>query len=602
MTVLSFQKRRLRRFRKRLPTHRGMKSKSYIPKRIYTVSKGKGRLYKMRQERVKLFTWKPIDPLQYGRSFRIWRGLGKHPGRWRFKPEVKKKQRAFRYPKGKKSFESPIDFESKAWKAYSKKFSGGHFIRSNYPTMRTGATLKQKGEQWKGWAITSGQVNSKAFLFGRMRWGGSKSTGKKYPSASGRGKFWGPRGTFTPALIWDFRLNRSEFRNYIIKYMKNQGILMSDTHIRDDIHKAMKVARRKFMLKTSRYIDTYVPKDTGTLRRTMKISLYKQPLRALVSRIVMDTGDLQYAKPVNRMSSEVLQHNAFVKKVKSRGWYKNSKLIVNRQNHPGFSVAVGYKNRAQERVSIKQAYKHDPKAQKNWWYLSVMSSRAFAKQAYKDFIEAVQIILTIRIYTSFNKTFRKYIPLNELYEENAIDRENRIVMDQEFVKQTPNGMFRNRRDSINFLPYDMQDDYNQYKHFFDFLVTTRKKKKIAIKIGGKKVYIDGTRPATIREKRFEAKKLLEENPGIAEHFGGWISSFLGAKEAPYYLGTNFQKQHADFKIQEGKEKTENSIEDEDRIKSRRRANLRDRWTSATVKKMIVPTKTEIKKLFKVKFK
>jgi len=595
MTVLAFRKRRIRRYRKRLPKHKGMRSKSYIPKRIYTVTKGKTQIFKVRQERVKLFSWKPIDPLQYGRSFNLTRGMGKAAGRWRFKPEVKKKPRAFRYPKGKKSFESPIDFGSKAWKKYAFKYTQDFKYRE--PLLGYGKGGKAihhfsehaSGHSWKG-----------LFLYGRTGWGGSKK-GKKFPSPSGRGGFWGPKGTFTPALIWDIRLNRSEFRSYMSRYMKESGIKMSEGAIRIDIHKAMKVARRKFLQKTSRYIDTYVPKDTGTLRRTMKISLYKQPLRALVSRIIMDTGDLQYAKPVNRMSSTTLQHDAFKKPVKSRGWYKNSKLVINRQNHPGFNY-IGRVKQIQDRVSIKQAYKHDPKAQKNWWYLSVMSARAFAKQAYKDFIEVVKTMLTIRLYADFAKTYRKYPSIAKMFKVDYDTQQFNKLMDREFVKETPNGLLRTRQNDINFIEYDKQGDYNSYKAVFDEIISTRYMDNILVKIDKKRIYIPGTKPFTMKQKRAQAKKYLEEHPGIAADFPHWISSFMAAKEAPFYLGSTFSKQQADFKIQEGKERTENSIEDEERIKSRRRANLRDRWSSAMIKNMISPTKTDIEKLFKVKFK
>lgn len=563
-----------------------MKTKSYIPKRIYTVTKGKTQLYKIRQERIKLFTWKPIDPIQYGRSFKLWRGMGKSAGRWRFKP-VAKRQPEFIKRKKTESFESPIDFESKAWKKYSKKFTNGF-------TYNTSPYISYDKGRRKTLPITSGQVNAKAFPVGRDKWGGSKK-GKPRLSKNGKYNYWGPKGTQKPALIWDIRLDRTEFRKYMIKYMKEKGVRMSEIAIRNDIHKAMKVARRKFLQKTSRYIDTYVPKDTGTLRRTMKISLYKQPLKALISRIVMDTGDLQYAKPVNRMPSSMLQHDAYTNKVKSRGWYKNSKFVVNRQNHPGFNF-IGYKNRPQERVSLTKAYKHDPKAQKNWWYLSVTSARAFARQAYKDFIEAIQFILTTRIYM----TMGELIPIADHW----ITKEAMDVLDREFLEQTPSGMLRNREGNL-FLPWDQQNDYDQYKHIFDYLVTTRRKEKIKGKVIGwmdEEIKIPEMYHATLREKKSEARKWLEKTPGIAEHFPGWITSFLGAKEAPYYLGTNFQKQHADFKIQEGKEVTQNSIQDELRRKSLRQANLRKRWTDLTVKRIITPTKTDIKRLFKVKFK
>ena len=73
MTIVSFRPRRLvYDYRRKRPKKRvGMRTKSYIPKRIVMVYKGKSTIFKMRTPRIRLFSWKAPDPLQYMRSFNL---------------------------------------------------------------------------------------------------------------------------------------------------------------------------------------------------------------------------------------------------------------------------------------------------------------------------------------------------------------------------------------------------------------------------------------------------------------------------------------------------------------------------------------------------
>lgn len=419
MAIINFRRKKLYKdFRKRRPRKRiGGKSKSYIPRRILSFDRGRARLVKIRTLPIRFFRWKPKDPLQYFRNFNIFKGLP----RFRYRKKSEKDKKAFRASRSMRASKKGIG----KTKSFSKKKSS-KFIRDK-STDKLWKTQKWKNAvgKWRNdptiglekrkifinnWG--SGFSNRNAYPIGRDKWGGKRGR-NMFRDIINR-MMLGPAGPQKPALIFDIRPHSPNIKNFFIHFDKS-----ARKALKRDLISSIKRARQYIIDKTLKYIDTYVPKDTGNLRDTMLESLVTSHIIGYKVTMILHTGNLKYAKPVNNMSSQMLQHNAFDKKnrQRSRGWYDEEAMFVKNRIHPGFDSFGAKKSpdRWKTEPTITQMYKHDPKAVKGWWGFSVMSARKFAREAYDKLITELIDIFTRKIYGLPPKTFttdKRYLSSN----------------------------------------------------------------------------------------------------------------------------------------------------------------------------------------------
>jgi len=437
MTVVSFQKRRLRQFRRKMPKHRGMKTKSYYPRRIYTVDKGRGQMMKLRTPRVKLFTWKPPDPTQYLRSFKLILKVPRFRGT---KNEFKAPRRRVRAFKAAPSMTRGGTGNAGGKRTGKRKPYSSTIKKplTEWEKIKANAARARKQSWWKddnwknyvatvnkrfktGWKIDEAAnripriLQGFRFPIGRDGWGGTRDRIQGWHiTGFGGHRYWGPAGPHKPALVFDLRLNRTELQKMIDGYTEHFGVIMTKGKILRDIERAMWILKENILRTSANYINRYVPKDTGTLRRTMIASLTKAPVVNCTINMVLNTGELKYAKPVNNMPTSILAHDMTKKRRHSSGWYNTKGELVKNRVHQGFNWSGGAKDKqlhAQKRAQIPDTdkYLHDPHAVKSHWGFTVMDIRAQAKAAYQDFIANVVVILTQTVYKNAGKPVPKQV-------------------------------------------------------------------------------------------------------------------------------------------------------------------------------------------------
>lgn len=573
MTIISFQKRKIRAFRRRVPRHRyGMKAKSYIPRRIYTVSKGKGSLYKLRTPRISIFKWKLPDPTQYARSFNIFSNL---PKKRIFYTTFKPKGRAYKA--------SVSMSRSKKSSGKTKSFSGKTKSFGDMKMYKVRKDVwKKQVEKWqKEIKIPpkptklfpthgSGYSNRFAFKWGRDPWGGDRAKWRAYK------RTYGPAGAFGPSLVIDIRPRRKALSEFIKRFAKSGKTKIGHTMIINDIQKMLEKLKLEIMTNARKYIGQYVPKDTGALRNTMLSSLGNAQVRGLILRMLLDTGKLEYAKPVNNMPSSMLRHSAFDVKIRkmSRGWYDSKGIFTrNTEKHPKFNL-LGYKNRPPEHItkpSLTNIYKHDPKAVKGWWGFSLMSARKYARDAYNEFITNMATYFSVRVWKNSG------IPIPKTEYLNV----NKLRMGMDMVKQLQNYRIMN-------IEWTWEDEIEHYRKIYDFVEPTPKKW-----VG------DHFEPKTKSHMKRNRRSTLRNHPGILYHYPHYKRQLDEGLDASWIEKA---RDNARVKQQEATTMKQDIIDEEDRIRIIKRAALRGKFSAKEVKEVIRPSRLDIKKLFTVNFK
>ena len=438
-----------------MPKHRGMKTKSYYPRRVYTVDKGRGQMMKLRTPRVKLFTWKAPDPTQYLRSFipllkipsfRVTKNEFKPPIR-RIKPfkaapsmtrggtgNAGGKRTGKRKPYSS-TIKPTLSPAQKIHKEAARRRKAGWWKEDNWKNFV--ATTNRRFRT--GWKIDEAEARIPRILqgfrfpMGRDGWGGTRErTQGWHITGFGGHRYWGPAGPHKPALVFDLRLNRKELQVMIDGYKEHFGVIMTKGKILRDIERAMWILKEDILKASANYINRYVPKDTGTLRRTMIASLTKAPVVNCTIRMVLDSGELKYAKPVNNMPTSILQHDMTKKRRHSSGWYNTKGELVKNRVHQGFNwegeardKQIHAKKRAQ--IPDTDKYLHDPHAVKSHWGFAVMDIRAQAKAAYQNFIANMVVILTQTVYKNTGNPIPKQVKVRYIDMMKKIEFKHRVA-------------------------------------------------------------------------------------------------------------------------------------------------------------------------------
>jgi hypothetical protein len=584
MTVISFQKRRIRGFRRKIPRKRlGMKTKSYLPRRIITVSKGKPSLYKLRSGRIRLFKWKAQDPTQYMRNFIFPRHLGiRNPytrarNPWAKKGVPKKKKPTGRVKRFTPKQTSSFLDEKRRWDRYWKSRNWRKQVERWQNDPRIGP--KRKKIFIGGHA--SGYAQNQNTRWGRDPWGGPRARNLRRDFE--RRVQLGPAGSYDPVIIFDIRPHKINLERYIKQFTKSKNTKIGHTMVRRDVERLIERAKTYIIDKAQKYIGTYVPKDTGILRHTMLNSLRKSKPFGYILRMELDTGDLQYAKPVNNMPTKMLQHD-MKNGVRSRGWINDRGKLVKNRIHPGFN-RLGYRNAPGSFVEMPlptQEYKHDPKAIKGWWGFSVMSIRQFAREAYNRLINDLVSYFTVLI-RAWNGL---PIPKTEYFDMK------KLQMGLDMVKQLHN------YKKIN-LKWTWDDEKHHYDRIKEYLepeatgTTSARKRAINRRLKG----------ISRKGSRARGKSVADTPPdpmakGITYYFPQYIRPILEDDEEWIEKAKDSARNKSNDMIM-----YQQDIEDEqDRARALRLAKVRGRMYRTEIKQIVRPTRLEIKKLFKVRFK
>lgn len=374
MTIISFHKRiHKARFRQKIPKKRfGMKTKSYIPRRIVRINKGRISIFKIRTPRIKLFKWKPKDPLQYFRSFSSFYTLPSH------------RIRDIQIQKKKKSFNAKKSFKPKALKkTYKRKYK--KFIRDkSMDHIFKGENWKKAAKEWKRqstflypWRKNKYLTNLSEYV-GKPKWGGPRDmSGRKYTNY---GPYPKPLG---PKLVFDIVPTRELLTAF--KLISIYGTAMTK-RIKKRTKDVIKDVRSKLLKYAKVVIDRYVPKETGELQDSMTDSLLKSKVMGWRLKIEME-ADVPWAGVANRMPEKKIRHP----KKDARG-----RSIIQ----------IGRRSR-------KILY--DPYAQKGSYNLILMLLKKKAKKLIYDMITKLIQIWTISKMTGIYKpppTRKKYIKVH----------------------------------------------------------------------------------------------------------------------------------------------------------------------------------------------
>lgn len=563
MTIISFRRRiKIKQFRKKIPRHRGMKTKSYIPHRIVSVYKGKVSLYKIRKRQVRLFKWKAPDPRIFFRSFNIIPSVRRFT--WKKEEEKrKKKPSSFKSSIAKKrpsrSFQrdKSMDelWEKKGWKKMVKKWQDD-------PTIGP-----QKRKIYIGY--TSGYSKKHKFKWGRDPWGGNRSKFRTY-------KWLGPAGPQEPALIFDIRPNPQNLAKYIQQFKKSGKSKLGQTMVKNDIEKIIQKAKWYIVEKTGKFVGKYVPKDTGKLRRTMLKSLGDSKVHGFILRMKLGTGDLEYAKPVNRMPTSMVQHHMKAKR-KSRGWYdEQGGFQKNRTIHPGFNI-LGYKNAPRnfiDPIKNDQKYLHDPHAIKGWWGFSVMQARQYAREAYDQLITDLVTYFTVQIYGATG------LPIPKVIYQNV----QKLQMGLDVVKQ----LFNYRKMNIEWTWTDQKNIYEKIHEF--------------VEPEPRKWVKDHWESKTDTHLKRQRRATLRKNRSIGYYFPEMIRPLTEGLGKVNWKKEQEQVEEARRERERKMSITQDFLSEAERNQMTKRALLRARISAKEVKKILIPTRLDIKRLFMVKFK
>jgi len=617
MTIVSFRRRRIRQFRKKVPQHRGIKAKSYIPKRILTFTKGRPSLYKLRQPRQRLFTWKMSDPRQYFRSFM-------RPYK---KPSDRKKD--FQAPRSmsksrsggkRKSYTSSIGkkkgagysggdmtqkqmWKSKRWADYKKNL----VIVSRKSLGKTGLNRQQHfrfGQlatfkyPKKPYSKNSPFVNVSYSLGREGGWGGHRYNAWRAMFRPIVRPKLGPAGPQEPALVFDIRLNRAETQEYLRKILGKGKHLM----VLNDIEKALRKAKGRIIEESSKLILSYVPKDTGILRKTIMSSLMRSKVVSTTLRMVMDTGKLKYAKPVNRMETVILAHNMKNKR-HSRGWFNELGQFNKNHIHPGFSESGARNAKVSNKViSVRndERYLHDPKARKGWWNWCTLNTRTVSRKIYDEFISDVQTILTVTIYQNngmsvpqvhglaYDELMTKVKYLNWADQITMAGAHSATWLKAHSSKEDMMEMYVKIKEQIDAVMKAKKINYNKPRH----VVRETVKREMTMEFNR-------------RYTRGGKNKRVNPNysPEVAYEFPYLWQSWRNSKEIPTMFEQDFMDAaEGRAKIRHATMKHSDQGELDDQKTIIRTMKLRDWANQRKVVDVITPTRWQVKRLFKVKFK
>lgn len=253
---------------------------------------------------------------------------------------------------------------------------GRQFVNAVYRSARkSGGELSEQSQQLLQGQKGGGQIfkiDQSWRVFGQYQMGGQIQTGIG-------GKL-GSTALFDSELIILLQLNDAVFQQYdMIARMYpphrglNERLLLSA--VQTEMYQKLK--NDLFVI-----INKIVPQDSGRLRNSMELAInggragsggatsMTSDLRPF--SVVVNTGDLKYARPVNAMPTPWLAHpHAFG----SNKGYKFGRTVTRRS--------------AGSDIGPRGAWRHnlnDPSAQTGWFYDVVYKGRTIAQQKYQQFL------------------------------------------------------------------------------------------------------------------------------------------------------------------------------------------------------------------------
>ena len=322
MPVVVYHKRRLyKRFWKKLPSHRWLHAKSYVPRRYIIFSAGKFSTFKRRTPRKRYFK-RIADPTQFLRSIHFPKFNTRRSEEKYEKPKyrIKSSQLVKSVKSGKKSKGARATRKKKPktleyedfrdlWK--TKKYLHGFRERyaSEYNFKYTEEIRAARGKLTNFGNVSYDGKNWKSNHGGWERvLKVDPTTGKlKNPR---KYKNYGTLGHFDDTTIFSMHLKLQEYMNFL-QAMRNMGV--NTEEIKKKIKSATDSLRQTIINEGIKWIKTYVPIDTGDLQKSMIDSLKEE--RSLPTHILIKIGtpNIYYAKVVNRYPEDKVQHFGDVK-------------------------------------------------------------------------------------------------------------------------------------------------------------------------------------------------------------------------------------------------------------------------------------------------
>ena len=171
------------------------------------------------------------------------------------------------------------------------------------------------------------KFGTKGFVYDRR--GGDRSEFRKY-------KWYGEMKSLGPVLIFEVIPTRIFAQYYKArKKIEDYPTVMANTKA------SMQKVLDGLKIYAKFIINKYVPKETGDLRKAMMESINKSKLHGLSMKVVLDTGDIEYANPVNNMPQKKIRHTMGMGKIGRRsrvslndpkavkGWFNFIDMLLN---------------------------------------------------------------------------------------------------------------------------------------------------------------------------------------------------------------------------------------------------------------------------------
>ena len=331
--AVGFKKRVLRRRRRRyIPRKRIFKIKSLIPRRTLYIHKGRFIMFKHRTQRKRLF------PKRFNTY--VMPNIPKTKRDWSPKKSAGKTKTDW----GAQKKDWGKVWKTSAYKKIYKPKDTGEFPTELADWMK---------EQYKREILKAHKPEPKSTFKKVERRGGKR----KYVW---KGKWYGKMKPLGPKLIFEVFPTHKYYM--YIRARKSYGDHMA-------VIKAIRKAMQKVLDDLVKYgkiiINKYVPEETGDLRKSMIDSLEKSKVRGMTIKVELDTGNIQYANPVNNMPESKIRHD------------------------------MG-KNKQIGRRSGK--YLHDPKAIENWFQHITMNLNAEAGKLLRVMIIDIMDAFGFRYY------------------------------------------------------------------------------------------------------------------------------------------------------------------------------------------------------------
>lgn len=351
--LVTIGKRRIRKIRQILPRgRRTTRYRSIVPRRMLMIRKGHIHLMKRRPSTPRTFkrfknpffmfylSRKPLPKPIYRQATLNWarKSIGKAP----FVPKTKHLK--------------------------------GYQSRAKINAHRVGAKKKGHGRKSLAEVNTKWQVDrleeiqkariAKARLpAGPKRKQYNPNMVRKHPWA-GTNRY-GPVGHLGPNLIVEFKPTQ----RFAEELRKIERIKTGGSYFRRMVESSIDDFRDKLIEFAEKFIYTYVPEETGRLRKSLlKNFKIGRRVRFSLRMRVSSSRDriLKYAKPVNEMPVSRLAHNP-------KNNYGNPRSGISRRTRRPM---------------------HDPKAQHHFFSWLYLSLRKKAKVLFKDMIKKITILLT----------------------------------------------------------------------------------------------------------------------------------------------------------------------------------------------------------------